>query len=43
MNPKIKNEEENLIKISAQEMEECADLWDELKDWNIILKDKTDN
>lgn len=29
-------EEDNLIREAALEMETCDELWEELKDWNLI-------
>ncbi len=41
---KAKEEEEkNIIKAAAQEMEECTKLWNELKDWDITLEDGIDD
>lgn len=37
---KAKEEEERkLIKQAACEMEECGELWNELKDWDVTLRD----
>lgn len=37
---KAKEEEEaKAIKQAAKEMQECKELWDELKDWDITLED----
>jgi hypothetical protein len=37
---RLKEEEEaKLIKQAASEMNECNELWDELKDWDITLEE----